>query len=94
MTNIHALTDFLRNHKRHVEHLKKAGQPHVLTINGKAELVIQDAKAYQKMLDRVEHAEAITGIKRGLADVEAGRTKSAKKALEAVRREPRRSRKT
>jgi hypothetical protein len=42
----------------------------VRTINGKAELVVQDAEAYQALLDRVE---AIEGIQRGLADVKAGR---------------------
>jgi hypothetical protein len=40
----------------------------VLTIDGKAELVVQDAEAYQALLDRVE---AIEGIQRGLADVKA-----------------------
>jgi hypothetical protein len=44
------------------------GHPLALTINGKAELVVQDAEAYQVLLDR---AEAIEGIQRGLADVKA-----------------------
>jgi hypothetical protein len=44
----------------------------VLTIDGKAYLVVQDADAYQAFLDRVE---AIERIQRGLADVKAGRTK-------------------
>ena len=39
----------------------------------KAELVVQDASSYQKLLDRVEELEALDGIKRGVADVEAGR---------------------
>jgi hypothetical protein len=43
------------------------------TINGKAELVVQDAAAYQKLLDRLDELEALEGIKRGLADVKAGR---------------------
>ena len=47
--------------------------PVVLTINGKAELVVQDALSYQKLLDGVDELEAIEGIKRGLVDVEAGR---------------------
>jgi predicted transcriptional regulator len=51
----------------------------VLTINGKAELVVQDATSYQKLLDRVDEIEALEGIKRGLADVEAGRLTPLKK---------------
>jgi hypothetical protein len=42
----------------------------VLTIDGKADLVVRDADAYQGFLDRVE---AIERIQRELADVKAGR---------------------
>jgi hypothetical protein len=57
--------------------------PLCLTINGKAELIVQDAKAYQALLDRVE---AIEGIQRGLADVKAGRTKPAPQVFARLRR--------
>lgn len=86
LTDIHPLSDFLRNHKAHVKRLRKARRPEVLTINGKAELVIQDARSYRKMLDAVERAETITGIRRGLRDVEAGRTKPADQVLSEMRR--------
>jgi len=92
LTDIHPLTDFLRDHKRLVTRLRKARQPKVLTINGKAELVIQDAKSYQALLDRIERAEAVAGIQRGLDDLDAGRTRSAEQALGAVRPESKRSR--
>ena len=46
----------------------------VLTINGKAEIVVQDAVSYQGLLDYVEQLEALKGIQLGLADVEAERT--------------------
>jgi predicted transcriptional regulator len=55
----------------------------VLTVNGKAELVVQGAAAYQALLDRVE---AVEGIQRGLADVKAGRTKPARQVLARLRR--------
>jgi hypothetical protein len=58
----------------------------VLTINGKAELVVQDAEAYQALLDRVE---AIEAIQRGLADVKAGRTKPARQAFARLPRQSR-----
>ena len=57
--------------------------PLVLTMNGRAELVVQDAAAYQALLDRVE---AIEGIQRGLADVKAGRTRPARKVFARLRR--------
>ncbi len=55
----------------------------VLTVNGKAELIVQDAGAYQALLDRVE---ALEGIQRGVADVKAGRTKPAQQVFDKLRR--------
>ncbi|MDP2996797.1 MAG: type II toxin-antitoxin system Phd/YefM family antitoxin [Bryobacterales bacterium] len=71
--DIHSLSDFKRNTSEFLEQMRGTGHPVVLTINGKAELVVQDAVSYQKLLDRVDELEALEGIKRGLADVEAGR---------------------
>ena len=44
---------------------------------------MQDAEAYQALLDRIE---TIEGIQRGLADVKAGRTKPARKVFDRLRR--------
>lgn len=71
--DIQSLSDFKRNTSAFLEQMRGSGHPVVLTINGKAELVVQDALSYQKLLDRVGELEAIEGIQRGLADVEAGR---------------------
>ena len=71
--DIHSLSDFKRNTSEFLEQMRGNGHPVVLTINGKAELVVQDATSYQKLLDRVDQLEALEGIKRGLADVDAGR---------------------
>jgi hypothetical protein len=50
---------------------------------GKDELVVQDAKAYQDLLDRVQ---TIEGKQRGRADVKAGRTPPARKVFDRLRR--------
>src|SRR6266852_9884190 len=42
---IHSLTDFLRHHKAHLARLKETKTPEVLTVNGRAEVVIQDRKS-------------------------------------------------
>jgi prevent-host-death family protein len=73
--DIHSLSNFKRNTPEFVQQLRETGRPVVLTVNGKAELVVQDAQSYQRLLDLIDRLEAIEGIKRGLADVEAGRTK-------------------
>jgi PHD/YefM family antitoxin component YafN of YafNO toxin-antitoxin module len=71
--DIHSLSDFKRNTSEFLERMRGSGHPLVLTINGKAELVVQDAVSYQKLLERVDEMEALEGIQHGLADVEAGR---------------------
>lgn len=71
--DIHSLSDFKRKTAEFLDQMRESGRPVVLTINGKAELVVQDAKAYQKLLDHIDELEALEGIKRGLRDVEAGR---------------------
>lgn len=64
--NIFSLTDFQRNTKAHMERLKESGKPEVLTINGQAELVVQNAEAYQALVDRLE---SIEGIRLGLSSM-------------------------
>ena len=45
LTDIHSLTDFQRNVKDHLKHLKETGRPEILTVNGKAAVVVQDGPA-------------------------------------------------
>ena len=72
LSEVRSLTDFKRHAAEFVERLKQTGRPQVLTVNGRAAVVIQDAGAYQKLLDAVERAEAIEGIRRGLDSVARG----------------------
>ncbi len=51
------------------------GHPIVLTINGKAELVVQDAASYQQLLNTIEELETIIGIKKGLEDLAQSHTR-------------------
>ena len=85
--NIHALDHFKRRTAEFRKRLKRTGEPEVLTVDGKAELVVQSAGAYQKLLDRVEHLETLAAIREGLADIEAGRTKPAEQVSRELRQE-------
>src|SRR5437870_10138266 len=58
----------------------------VLTINGKAEAVVQDAEAYQRLLDIAAQADALEGIRQGIEDIKKGRMRQAREALEMFRR--------
>jgi PHD/YefM family antitoxin component YafN of YafNO toxin-antitoxin module len=83
--DIHPLTDFLRNHKAHVTRLKETHTPEVLTVNGKAELVVQDAESYQRLVDRLHHMETIAAIQEGMASAERGDLKPAAQVLDEMR---------
>ena len=39
--------------------MKKTKQPVVLTVNGKAAVVVQDAESYQKLLELQERSEVV-----------------------------------
>lgn len=85
--DIHSLTDFKKNTPEFLKQLKHTGAPVVLTINGKAELVVQDAASYQKLLDVAEEAKVIEGIRRGLEDVAAGKTQPIAEAFADIHRD-------
>ena len=74
---IHSLTDFLRNHKAYLARLKETKTPEVLTVNGRAEIVIQDAESYQNLLNRLHHMETLAAIQEGIASAERGEGKPA-----------------
>ena len=80
-----SLTDFLRNHREHVERLKEGKGPEVLTINGKPELVLQSAEGYQDMLDRLEYAENVAGLRRAYGQFREGKTVAASEGFSQVR---------
>jgi prevent-host-death family protein len=84
--DIQAMTTFRRNPGKFMKHLKKTKQPLVLTINGKAEAVVQDAEAYQRLLDIAARVDSLEGIRQGQEDIKKGRQRSAREALEAFRR--------
>ncbi len=83
-TGIDSLTQFKRQTAEYLERLHESGEPLVLTVNGKAQVVVQDAAAYQRLVEaatKTERRRTIAGVREGLADVEAGRTAPARAAL-------------
>jgi prevent-host-death family protein len=76
--DIQSLTTFRRRSGDFMKQLKKSKRPVVLTVNGKAAAIVQDAKAYQRLLDIAARADEAEGIRQGLEDVKEGRTRPAK----------------
>lgn len=84
LNDIYSLSDFQRKTREHVDRLKQTGKPAVLTVNGRAELVVQDAAAYQALLAIVDQAEAIIGIQRGLRSFERGEARPAEEVFDEL----------
>jgi len=78
---IDSLSNFKRNTSEFIEQLKETGKPIVLTINGKAELVVQDAGSYQKLLEIAEKLETIEALKPAIEEMKAGKGESAEKVF-------------
>jgi predicted transcriptional regulator len=66
--------------------MKKSRRPVVLTVKGKAEIVIQDADSYQTLLDRIDDLESVAAIRRGLKDAEAGRVMPLDEVVRRIRK--------
>lgn len=83
--DIRSLTDFKRHTSELTEQMRATGRPLVLTVNGRAEFVVQDAASYQALLEAVEEAAVLRGIQRGLEQMERGEGRPAAEVFEAFR---------
>jgi prevent-host-death family protein len=81
---IHPLTDFLRNHKKYVARIEKTAAPLILTVNGKASVVVQDAENYQKLVELAHRAQVIQAIRVGQASAERGDGKQAEQLFDEL----------
>lgn len=70
--DIHPLTNFKRNTSDFLAQLKETGEPVVLTINGKAELVVQDVASYQKLIDIANRADEMESLRIAIEEMKAG----------------------
>ncbi len=86
LREVRSVTEFQRNIKDYVGRLKEKRTPLVLTVNGRAELVVQDAESYQLMLDRLEHAETVAAIRRGIEQSERGKAIPLEEAEKKLRK--------
>ena len=70
--DIHSLTDFKRHTANYVKQIKVRRRPMVLTVNGKASIIVQDADSYQKLLELADQFEAMNAIQEGKSQSKRG----------------------
>ncbi len=83
--DIHSLSNFKRNTPEFLRQLKETGHPVVLTINGKAELVVQDTASYQKLVELAERAAELETTRKSVAERKAGLGRPAEEMLAEMR---------
>jgi len=66
-SSIKPLSDFVRNTKSHIATLKDSGEAAVLTVNGEAAVVVQDAASYEEMAALAEQARQDSRLQEAMA---------------------------
>ncbi|MFB2837056.1 type II toxin-antitoxin system Phd/YefM family antitoxin [Floridanema evergladense] len=85
LSDIYPLSEFQRGAKAFLAKLNETKAPIVLTVNGKASVVVQDAESYQQLLDKVELLESIVGIRKSIEEFEQGKGIPLKQAFAELR---------
>jgi prevent-host-death family protein len=85
LRNIYPLSEFQRGAKAFLEKLRETKEPIILTVNGKASVVVQDAQSYQELLDRLELLETSAGIRKSLEEFGLGLGIPLDEAFEQLR---------
>ncbi len=80
-SDINSLSNFKRNTPEFIKQLKQTGHPVVLTINGKAELVVQDTASYQRLIELADRAERMDALRASVEDMRKGEVSPAEDML-------------
>lgn len=76
--DIRSVTDLKRHTREILEQIHKTRRPVVLTVNGRADAVLIDAKSYEKHLKAINLAHLLA---EGEEDILAGRVRPARTVL-------------
>lgn len=67
-SDIHTVTDFSRKPAEHIKRLNESKRPEILTVNGKAAVVVQDAETYERMAELADYADSIMNIRKAMSE--------------------------
>jgi len=84
--DIQSLTTFRRKSSQFLKQIKKTKRPIVLTVNGKAEAIVQDAAEYQRLLDIAARADVYEALRQSEDDIAHGRVRPAEEFFKEFRR--------
>ena len=83
--DITSFTDFRSRLRDHFDQSWGAqGRPLFVTSNGETEAVILSPATFDELMDQVELAKSLAVLDQSMADIKAGRTYPAKKAIKQI----------
>ena len=74
-SDIYPVSDFNRKPSEHIKRVQETKKPEVLTVNGKAAVVIIDPESYDKLIQNAELLDTLETIRKANAEHEAGLSK-------------------
>ena len=81
--DIRSVTELKRNTREILDQVRQTGRPVVLTVNGKADAVLIDARTFEKHLSAANLARLLVTAE---DDVRSGRTRSIRSFLREFKR--------
>ena len=81
--DIRSVTELKRNTREILDQVRQTGRPVVLTVNGKADAVLMDARTFERHLSASNAARLLAPAE---DDVLAGRTRSMRTFLREFKR--------
>ena len=85
-TGIRSLTEFKQNSTEILDHLKKTHSPTILTVNGRAEVVLVDPKSYQKMVEELYLLDSAKRIDEAISRIDEDEGIEAKEFFANLRK--------
>lgn len=82
--DIRSLSDFKRNTGQFMKQLRKTHQPVVLTVNGKAELIVQTADSYQEMMEKALYEQHLDFLRTSYQQAIDGKTTPIEEAFKQL----------
>lgn len=81
--DIRSVTELKRSTREVLDHLHASGRPVILTVNGKADSVLLDVRAYERLVRAGNLAELLAPAEQDLA---AGKTRPMREFMEELKR--------
>lgn len=78
---VFSLSHFQRNTKKHLQRLKRNRRPEILTVKGKAEIVVICADAFEQMQGKLSYWDTVEKLRAGIKEADDGKTIPAGKVF-------------